>query len=728
MATTTVTSEQLAQLKTALENAVSGKAGVQSASYPAPKVKPVNSLGVLEPDTNDAVNNTYIVIDPAPTATSVVSFYWNGDYTIPAETSDVSPMMVKVPPALVIAAANKTIAVIYAVVGPDDPQGVASSPLSLVVGKYTEPAYPKPVITQAQAGDPYPLLDVSKLTANANVTVQPWTGIAVGQMLWLNAVSSPPIKLTKWQGFRITSTGVQSTVIGLAALQTLDHDTDLTLKLEVSFDGGLTKTPFPHSTYKIINAKELDLPAPVVKEASKGVLSPINVPSGGATATVNYTDMLLTDSITLIWNGDKTSIGAASGNAAKSVDFNVPVNLIAAAMGKSIEVSYEVTRDGKVLPSRKLTLSIGTLSEADLGQSKPVITEANGTTTLDLNNFTGDAHITVSKWPLAAVGQRVWLTVYGPAGDPLAQLLAGFPITDADGLNGIARALARALLQGLAAGATIKVEIKVTFDGSTNETDAIRFPESVYSVVQQVVQVKPTITSVVDAYGYGISNGGMTYASSGRTSGRGTPSGSIELYDGNAFIRSVPVDGNGQWSTEWGAYAAPTAHSFTARNPGGGLSSNAWTFRIEVTLVRDHTSFENNSLNGWQYGSIVSPNGAGFGGSYPSSYWYNVTGGGSTHAGVVMTKTLNNMKVGALYEVGMWANRIGTAYAAPVLSCGTSQGETSGPVTLTQSGVAITRNFIAHSNTMIFNIKSHVATDLGNDYAIHGIDVTYVSG
>lgn len=63
MTTTTVTSEQLAQLKTALENAVSGKAGVQSASYPAPKVKPVNSLGVLEPDTNDAVNNTYIVID-----------------------------------------------------------------------------------------------------------------------------------------------------------------------------------------------------------------------------------------------------------------------------------------------------------------------------------------------------------------------------------------------------------------------------------------------------------------------------------------------------------------------------------------------------------------------------------------------------------------------------------------------------------------------------------------
>jgi hypothetical protein len=576
MTTTTVTSEQLAKLRTALENAVSGKAGVQSASYPAPKVEPVNSFGVLEPDINDAVNNTYIVIDPAPTATSVVSFYWNGDETIPLETSDGSSMRVKVPPALVIAAANTTIAVIYAVVGPDDPQGVASSPLSLVVGKYTEPAYPKPVITEAQGGE----LDVTQLKANAHVTVQPWPGIAVGQMLWLNAVSSPPIKLTKWQGFRITSTGVQSTVIGLTALQTLDHDTDLTLKLEVSFDDGATKKPFPLATYKIINAKDLDLPAPVLKEASGGVLNPINV-LNGATATVAYADMLLTDSITLIWNGDKTSIGAASGNAAKSVDFNVPVNLIAAAMGKSIEVSYEVTRDGKVLPSRKLTLSIGTLSEADLGQSKPVITEANGTT-LDLNTFTGDAHITVAKWPLVAVGQRVWLTVYGPTGAPLAQLLAGFPITDADGLNGIARALARAPLQGLAAGAIITVEIKVTFDGSTNESSAIRFPGSVYSVVQHVVEVKPTITSVVDANGYGIPNGATTNSGSGRTSGTGTPSGSIELYDGSAFIKTVLVGSNGQWNTDWGTYASSTDHTFTARNPGGGLSSNAWVFRIVI--------------------------------------------------------------------------------------------------------------------------------------------------
>jgi hypothetical protein len=273
MTTITATPEEIAKLRTALENAVqeNGKAGQSRANYTAPKVEPVNSFGVLQPDINDAVNNTYIVIDPAPTANSVVSFYWNGDYTMPAETSDGSPMRVKVPPALVIAAANTTITVIYAVVGPDDPQGVASSPLTLVVGKYTEPAYPKPVITEAQGGE----LDVTQLKANAHVTVQPWPGIAVGQMLWLNAVSSPPIKLTKWQGFRIPSTGVQSTVIGLTALQTLDHDTDLTLKLEVSFDDGATKKPFPLATYKIINAKDLDLPAPVVKEASGGVLNPM---------------------------------------------------------------------------------------------------------------------------------------------------------------------------------------------------------------------------------------------------------------------------------------------------------------------------------------------------------------------------------------------------------------------------------------------------------------------
>jgi hypothetical protein len=443
---------------------------------------------------------------------------------------------------------------------------------------------------------------------------------------------------------------------------------------------------------------------------------------------VAYADMLLTDSVTLIWNGDKTSIGAASGNAAKSVDFNVPVNLIAAAMGKSIEVSYEVTRDGEVLPSRKLMLSIGTLSEADLGQSKPVIVEANGTTVVDLNTFTGDAHITVAKWPLAAVGQRVWLTVYGPTGAPLAQLLTGFAITGADGLNGIARALARALLQGLAAGATIKVEIKVTFDGSPNETDAIRFPESVYSVVQQVVQVKPTITSVVDAYGYGISNGGMTYASSGKISGTGAPSGSIDLYDGNAFIRSVPVNGNGQWSTEWGAYAAPTGHSFTARNPGGGLSSNAWTFRIEVTLVRDHTSFENDSFNGWQFGPAVSPYDSRFEGAVGQRYWHNLTTSNNS-AGVVLKKTINNLKVGALYKLEMAAIKLNAAGATPILSCHTSQGERSQQVSLPSSSwTAIACHFTPRSNSLTMMVSSHVSTFDGNDYGIHGIDVTYVSG
>jgi hypothetical protein len=462
----------MAKLKTALENAVSGKAGVQSASYPAPKVEPVNAFGVLEPDINDAVNNTYIVIDPAPTATSVVSFYWNGDETIPLETSDGSSMRVKVPPALVIAAANTTIAVIYAVVGPDDPQGVASSPLSLVVGKYTEPAYPKPVITEAQGGE----LDVTQLKANAHVTVQPWPGIAVGQMLWLNAVSSPPIKLTKWQGFRITSTGVQSTVIGLTALQTLDHDTDLTLKLEVSFDDGATKKPFPLATYKIINAKDLDLPAPVLKEASGGVLNPINV-LNGATATVEYTDMLLIDSITLVWNGDKTSIAAKPGNTDKKVDFAVPVNLIAAAMGKSIEVSYEVTRHGEVLLSKILSLQVSALSEENLSQSTPLVDEAeNGL--LDLNMLEGDAHVTVPNWPLAAAGQTVWLKVAGSNGVPTLELLTGYPIETDEVRTGLNVAIKRGDLEKFADRSELKVFCKIGFSGSGNEeaTTALTIP------------------------------------------------------------------------------------------------------------------------------------------------------------------------------------------------------------------------------------------------------------
>jgi hypothetical protein len=290
---------------------------------------------------------------------------------------------------------------------------------------------------------------------------------------------------------------------------------------------------------------------------------------------VGYADMLLTDSITLIWNGDKTSIGAAAGNAAKSVDFNVPVNLIAAAMGKSIEVSYEVTRDGEVLPSSKLTLTVGTLSEADLGQSKPVIVEANGTTVVDLNTFTGDATVTVAKWPLAAVGQRVWLTVYGPTGTPLAQLLDGFPITETDGISGISRSITRVQLEGLPAGANIRVELKVNFNGDSSEAASVSFPDANYSVVQCVVEIKFALTLCTDRNGRHIGYGSSTLQHSGYVYGTAPPGASIRItmYLNTAFTHQTYADANGNWKGNW---ASMPQHYWDLINAASNGSQQGW--------------------------------------------------------------------------------------------------------------------------------------------------------
>jgi len=137
----------------------------------------------------------------------------------------------------------------------NNPDGVPSDVHLQVIEKYTPPVYPPPVITEAVNG----VLDVGALTKNATVTVAAWPGIAVGQKIWLSMVSTPPVTLTKWVGFPITNTGAQSTTISLDKLKTLVDGSTIELHFEVSFDGGVTKVPFPVSTYTVKTLVALDL-------------------------------------------------------------------------------------------------------------------------------------------------------------------------------------------------------------------------------------------------------------------------------------------------------------------------------------------------------------------------------------------------------------------------------------------------------------------------------------
>lgn len=252
----------------------------QNSNYKL-EVEPADMFNVLDPNKDDAVNNTYIVVSGVP-ATYLVSFYWNGDYSIePVTSPGEGEFKVKVPRALVIAAATGgSITVIYAALGPEG-GAEASEPLLLTVKKYIAPVYPKALFTDAKDG----VLDLSKLTGPAKITLAAWPGQTIGQKLWLTVLSTPPITVGNWNPLVIDKLGPQNRVITLKNLQEVADGSTLTLKLEISEPGEDGRSPFSESPYII--KKTPDIKSITIDKVTDSKGNPIA--NGGTTSDTSVT-------------------------------------------------------------------------------------------------------------------------------------------------------------------------------------------------------------------------------------------------------------------------------------------------------------------------------------------------------------------------------------------------------------------------------------------------------
>lgn len=275
----TLTAQQRKALSASFKSALPGSMSIKASSYQAPTVKPVSRFGVLEPDVGNTVNETYIVIDPAPPASYLVAFYWDGDESMEAEGSIGAPIQAKVPPALVIAAANRIITVIYSVLDPAGEDWSASAPLTLKVGAM--PVYPAPVITQAKDG----VLDVKALTADAGLTLAAWPNQTVGQKLWLTLTSDPVITLAnKWRPVTVENLGPLTRNLARAQLQKLTHGSTLTLTLETGPDEQHL-SPFSQESYTIKAQQDVKAVAITSVKDSKGA----EIPNNGSTTDTSIT-------------------------------------------------------------------------------------------------------------------------------------------------------------------------------------------------------------------------------------------------------------------------------------------------------------------------------------------------------------------------------------------------------------------------------------------------------
>ncbi|AUM71222.1 hypothetical protein [Pseudomonas fluorescens] len=251
-----------------------------------------------------------------------------------------------------------------------------------------------------------------------------------------------------------------------------------------------------------------ELPPPKVLEAPDDVLDPMDA-LNGVTVRVSYESMDTPHLIHLNWQGtpgdgssdDQELPGSTSG----SVEFKVDAAVVGANIDRAVLVDYTVEHRGFSFISESRALTVSNFSDPDTQLPHPLIPQADqARQVLNLATFTGNAEVTVAKWPFSVVGQKVWLYLEGQTDGDAAytiSLLAGTAISDAQASSGLRETLLRSELEKLGHGTPLTVIFKVIFTGEDDEFYAVEFPRAQYTFKVRHDWVVPEIQRLEDTWG-----------------------------------------------------------------------------------------------------------------------------------------------------------------------------------------------------------------------------------
>src|SRR5450830_1875704 len=370
--------------------------------------------------------------------------------------------------------------------------------------------------------------------------------------------------------------------------------------------------PLPPSVKQpLLIGSALDLKPPSVKEASANSLNPIAAKDTLTVVVPHYTGMLATDKISVTWSGtagpgSHTSTPVDVGIVGEK-PIAIPNSVVAFNLGKPVTVTYTVTRGSVTKPSDNFVLAVQPIPNQDENLTIPTIDGAPGTE-LDVTTLADNARTRITKWPLIALGQKLWLRYVGTNdnGEYRRTTYDATPVGP-DGLpNGMYPNAPVAELRGLKDGSSLTIEFKVNFDGSTDEGKAVTFPVRTYTV-KAVVDEKPAIDSVTDANGAEIALGGITTDKNVTLKGTATKGQKVQVYDGPTTI-GAPVDvnaTNGEWTLPVTALSEGP-HSFTAKALYGSGQSSTPPRTLTVTAVAAPTI---TSVTGSPSGADIAPGG-----------------------------------------------------------------------------------------------------------------------
>ncbi|MFW6751155.1 hypothetical protein ACKUG4_10785 [Pseudomonas glycinae] len=347
---------------------------------------------------------------------------------------------------------------------------------------------------------------------------------------------------------------------------------------------------------------KLDLKPPKIKEAPDDTrLDPIAA-KDELTAVVDYVVMALDDEIIVTWSGAAETPPGGSHTAPKKTvtvlgpqEIPLANSVVAFNLNKSVSVSYTVKRGRQdPQPSEIRSLTVLAINHQDDRLPMPTIDGAPDDI-LDVHALPNGARTRIPRWPLIALGQKLWLVYEGiNAVDGSRYTKRTYDATPlpADGLpNGMLPHAPVADLQNLRHGSTLSIHFDVTFDGSTEHARVVNFPVRTYTI-KAIEDSKPAITSVKGSpSGDEIPPDGLTVETAVTLTGTASKGQKVQILDGNTDKGEATADPvTGIWSKTVSGLGI-TLHSFTAKALyGSGQVSDPRTFTVTAATAPTITS------------------------------------------------------------------------------------------------------------------------------------------
>lgn len=361
----------------------------------------------------------------------------------------------------------------------------AKTPINITAN---QKVYNSPIIVEAVDG----MLDVAALKGqDATLRALDWTGLQVGQQVWLKFTGQKPDgsahALQFWNGgtHMVNATWVSQRFwdkpLLIAFLRELKDGSPLKLEFWVSEDKSnnfASATRFPDQLYTVTGL-QLDLPPPTLNPPPV----PIDVLANPDGVKLQITGFAAEED-------DKAQFVQVNAQAGAPpfpvVDFvgGIAEILLSAAFlaawhGKAIAFRWDLIRAGMpAVESPASRFDVMKIADGDSRLPTPAITQATGSDgakVLDLKNFEGDAAVTVDAWPAIAKVHKIWLHCIGKKEDGSDYIIPLFNGSEADEPTGLIKSLIRSELEKLVDG-PLRVEMKVTFNGSSHISDATSFP------------------------------------------------------------------------------------------------------------------------------------------------------------------------------------------------------------------------------------------------------------